>query len=361
MPTYVRVSEADLFAFTRRVFEAAGMPPGNAALVADNLTQGELHGLGSHGVSRLLAIYVKRLRMGAINPHPNVTVVRRTGSTAVVDGDNGPGAVVGTAAMRLALELAQEHRSGWVAARNSNHYGAAFLYTRMALPQGMIGFSTTAAVPQVAPFGGDAAALGTNPLCIAVPGGERGPIILDMATTVVARGKVQLAALEGKPIPPGWAVDAQGRPTTDAAAAVKGRMLPLGGYKGYGLALMVEVFSSILSGAEFGQGIGELFADFDRGQRMGHFFGALDVAAFLPVEEFRRRIDDLITYLKGMPLAEDAEEILIPGEPEARKAAEYRLAGIPIEREVVATLNDVAAELGVPPLPLRDTTRVNTD
>lgn len=350
MPTYVRVSESDLFAFTQRVFVAAGMPPENAALVADNLTQGELHGLGSHGVSRLLPVYVKRVRVGAFNPTPDVKVVRRQGSTAVVDGDNGPGAVVGTAAMKLALELAQEHGSGWVAARNSNHFGAAFLYTRMALPLGMIGFSTTAAVPQVAPFGGNAAALGTNPLCIAVPGGERGPIILDMATTVVARGKVQLAALEGKPIPLGWAVDAQGRPTTDPVAGSKGRMLPLGGYKGYGLALMVEVFSSLLTGAAFGKGIGELFADFDRGQRMGHFFGALDVSAFMPVDAFRRRVDELIAYVKGMPLAEDAEEILVPGEPEARKAAEYRVTGIPIEQDVLATINTVAADLGVDPL-----------
>jgi len=350
MPTYVRVTESDLFAFTRRVFEAAGMSPENAALVANNLTQGELHGLGSHGVSRLLAIYVKRVRAGAVNANPNLAVVRRKGSTAVVDGDNGPGAVVGTAAMRLALELAQEHSSGWVAARNSNHYGAAFLYARMALPLGMIGFSTTAAVTQVAPYGGNAAALGTNPVCIAVPGGERGPIIVDMATTVVARGKVQLAALEGKSIPLGWAVDAQGRPTTDAAAAAKGRMLPLGGYKGYGLALMMEVFSSILSDSAFGRGIGGLFADFDRGQRLGHFFGALDVSAFMPVDTFRGRIDDLIVYIKGMPLAEGADEILVPGEPEARKAAEYRVAGIPIEQDVVATMNGVAAELGVSPL-----------
>jgi len=350
MATYVRVSESDLFDFTRRVFVAAGMPPENAALVADNLTQGELHGLGSHGVSRLLPVYVKRVRVGAFNSTPNVTVVQRKGSTAVVDGDNGPGAVVGTFAMDLALELAQEHSSGWVVARNSNHYGAAFLYTRKALPLGMIGFSTTAAVPQVAPYGGNAAALGTNPLCIAVPGGERGPIILDMATTVVARGKVQLAALEGKPIPLGWAVDAQGRPTTDPVEGSKGRMLPLGGYKGYGLAVMVEVFSSILSGAAFGRGIGELFADFDRGQGMGHFFGALDVSAFMPVDAFRRRIDDLIAYLKGMPLAEGAEEILVAGEPEARKAAEYRVTGIPIEQDVLATINGVAAELGVSPL-----------
>jgi LDH2 family malate/lactate/ureidoglycolate dehydrogenase len=361
MPTYVRVTEPDLFAFTRRVFEAAGMPPENATLVADNLTQGELHGLGSHGVSRLLPVYVKRLRVGAVNASPNVTVVRRKGSTAVVDGDNGPGAVVGTFAMNLALELAQEHSAGWVAARNSNHYGAAFLYARMALPLGMIGFSSTAAVPQVAPYGGNAAALGTNPLCIAVPGGERGPIILDMATTVVARGKVQLAALEGKSIPLGWAVDAQGRPTADAVAGSKGRMVPLGGYKGYGLALMVEVFSSILAGAAFGRGIGELFADFDRGQRMGHFFGALDVAAFMPVEQFRRRIDDLIAYVKGMPLAEDAEEILVPGEPEARKAAEYRVAGIPIEQDVLATMNGVAAELGVEPLRAIDGTQMNAN
>jgi L-2-hydroxycarboxylate dehydrogenase (NAD+) len=353
MTVYERVDEAELLRFTTELLAATGTPRENAAIVADNLVQGELHGLGSHGVSRLLDIYVKRLCAGGINQRPKISVVQRRGSTAVVNGDYGPGAMVGQYAMRLAIELAKEHGSGWVTAHHSSHYGAAFLFAREALPLGMIGFSTTAAVPTVTPFGGRSKALGTNPLCIAVPGGQRGNIILDMATSVVARGKIQLAALEGKSIPLGWAVDAEGQPTTDPVAAAKGWGLPLGGdsgYKGYGLALMVEIFSSILAGAPFGSQIGGLFFDLDRSQDMGHFFGALDVAGFMNVDAFRARIDELIAYIKSVPKAEGVDEILVPGEPEARMAAQYRVEGIPLAEDVLATINQLAAEMSVAPL-----------
>ncbi len=350
MPVYRRIAAAEIERFARQVLETAGLPPEHAAVVADNLTQGELHGLGSHGVSRLLDINTRRFQAGGFNPRPEIRLLRRHKGTAVVDGDDGPGAVVGRFAMNLALELAAEHGSGWVTARNSAHFGAAFLFAREALPRDMIGFASTAAVPQVAPFGGRERALGTNPICVAVPGGERGNIILDMATTVVARGKVQLYALEGKPLPPGWAIDAEGRPTTDAVAGSKGSMLPLGGYKGYGLALMVEVFSSILAGAQFGDRIGGLFTGLDEPQRMGHFFGAMEIEGFMDPAEFRRGIDELIANDKGNPLAEGYDEILVPGEPEARKAAEYGRDGIPVAEDVIAILNGLGAEHGVAPL-----------
>ena len=237
--------------------------------------------------------------------------------------------------------------------RNSSHYGAAFLFAREALPKGMIGFSMTSAVPQMAPWGGREKGLGTNPICIAVPGGERGDVILDMATTVVARGKVQLAALEGKDIPLGWAVDGDGQPTTDAVEASKnGRMLPLGGYKGYGLSLMVEIFCSVLSGASITNEIGSLFGDLKEPPNIGHFFGAMDVSTFMPLGLFRSRTDWLIESLKSVPLEEGTEEILVPGEPEARKAAQYRAEGIPLAVDVIDTLNETGASLGVSPLAL---------
>jgi LDH2 family malate/lactate/ureidoglycolate dehydrogenase len=334
MPVYRRIAAAEIERFARQVLETAGLPPEHAAVVADNLTQGELHGLGSHGVSRLLDIYTRRFQAGGFNPRPEIRLLRRHKGTAVVDGDDGPGAVVGRFAMNLALELAAEHGSGWVTARNSAHFGAAFLFAREALPRDMIGFASTAAVPQVAPFGGRERALGTNPICVAVPGGERGNIILDMATTVVAHGKVEVCH----------------RPTTDAVAGSKGSMLPLGGYKGYGLALMVEVFSSILAGAQFGDRIGGLFTGLDEPQRMGHFFGAMEIEGFMDPAEFRRGIDELIAYVKGNPLAEGYDEILVPGEPEARKAAEYGRDGIPVAEDVIAILNGLGAEHGVAPL-----------
>ncbi len=299
----------------------------------------------------MLDVYTRRFEAGGFNSRPHIRELRRHKGTAVVDGDDGPGAVVGRYAMNLALELAAEHGSGWVTARNSSHFGAAFLFAREALPRDMIGFASTAAVPQVAPFGGRERALGTNPICIAVPGGERGNIILDMATTVVARGKVQLYALEGKPLPPGWAVDADGRPTTDAVAGANGSMLPLGGYKGYGLALMVEVFSSILAGAQFGNHIGGLFTGLDQPQRMGHFFGAMEIAGFMDPAEFRRGIDDLIAYVKSNPLAEGSDEILVPGEPEPAKPPSTAATASPWPRTVIAIMNDLAPRAASPRWP----------
>lgn len=353
MTVYQRVTERELYRFTEQVLAAAGAPAENAAIIADNLVQGELHGLGSHGPSRLLVIYAQRVMAGGVNPRPSITVVRRAKTTALIDGDDGPGAVVGQYAMRMALDMAKEFGSGWVAARNSQHYGAAFLFAREALPLGMIGFSTTAAVPTVSAYGSRSKTLGTNPLCIAVPASKYGSVILDMATSTVARGKIQLYALEGKPIPLGWAVDEHGRPTTNPVVAAKGWGLPLGGYKGYGLALMVEVFSSILAGPAFGAQIGGLFTDATKPQDLGHFFGALDISGFMPLDEFRERMDALVDYVKCQPLDEGCDEILVPGEPEKRYAEAYRRDGIPLAEDVLETLNKLGRELGVAPLATR--------
>ncbi len=346
--TSARVREAELLRFASEVFIAVGTPPEHAAVVADNLVQGELHGLASHGVSRLLEVYAERLAGGGINLHPDIQVVRRDRGCALVDGDDGPGAVVGRRAMELAIELAHEHGSGWVAVRNSSHYGAAFLFARLAFAHDMIGFSTTNTVPQVAPTGGRDKLLGTNPLCIAVPGGQRGPIILDMATSQTARGKVQVAAIDGKPIPLGWGVDKDDRPTTDAAKVW--RLLPLGGYKGYGLALMLEILSAVLSGAMVGNQVGNMFDAPAAHQGIGHFFGALDLSAFGDPAAFRERMDALVDYVKSSALEAGAEEILVPGEPEARAAATNRREGIPLSEDVQAIMLRVAQRYGVRPL-----------
>lgn len=350
MTVYQRIDQAELERFTRAIFEAVGVPPENAAQVADNLVQGELHGLGSHGVSRLLPVYAERFLAGGINPRPQVRVAQRDRGAAVVDGDGGPGAVVGQFAMSLALDLAREHGSGWVAVRNSNHFGACFLYAQRAMLLGMIGLTTTNAVPQVAPYGGRENRLGTNPICIAIPGARQN-ILLDMATSVVARGKVQVAALEGKSIPLGWALDKEGRGVTDPNLAAS--LLPAGGYKGYGLALVVEVLSALLSGAAFGRQLGGLFTDYERTQQMGHFFGAWDIAAFTSVDAFRTCVDALMDEIKATPLAAGFDKILMPGEPEQRKAAEYRVEGIPLAEDVLASFQTLAARLGMPVLRTR--------
>jgi len=350
MTVYHRVTEQELLRFTQQAFEAIGVSTRNAAIIADNLVQGEIHGLPSHGVSRLLPAYLRRLRAGGTNLNPDIRVVRRQKGCAIVDGDEGPGAVVGDYAMHLAMDLAREHGSGWVAVRNSSHFGAAFLFARQALSEGMIGFAATNSVVQMAPYGGREKVLGTNPLCVAVPGGERGDIILDMATSAVARGKIQMAALEGKEIPLGWVVDENDQPTTDPNRAA--RLLPLGGYKGYGLALVVEILTAVLSGARFSVDVGSLFQHPEGHQSIGHFFGAIDIRCFLSLDEFKQRMDALIQLMKSVPLAPDATEILVPGEPEARKAKAHRRDGIPLSEAVLAILEGLASELGIRPLTL---------
>jgi len=343
----VRVAENELLRFATEIFQAVGVPAEHARTVADNLVQGELHGLASHGVSRLLEVYAERFVGGGINPRPAVKVVRQDRGCALVDGDNGPGAVVGTAGMTLAIELAREHGSGWVAVRNSSHYGAAFLYARLAMEEGMIGFSSTNTVVQQAPFGGRTKLLGTNPLCIGVPGGVHGPIILDMATSQTARGKIQVAAIDGKEIPLGWAVDRQDRPTTDPNQAW--RLLPLGGYKGYGLALMMEILSAVISGAAVGNQVGEMFNHPATHQGIGHIFGALDLSGFGSLEAFRERMDALIEYIRACE-PEEGGEVLLPGEPEARAAAVNRREGIPLSEDVFAIMERLGAQYGVPGL-----------
>lgn len=347
-PCRVRAEELDRV--TREVLQRVGLSAEHAATVARALVEAELRCQGSHGVSRLLDIYVDRLRQRATNPSPRIRVVARRGGTAVVDGDNGPGQVVGCHAMGLALDLAAEHGIGTVAVRGSNHYGAAAFYLREALERGCIGWTTTNAPPNMPPWGGRRPVLGTNPLAVAVPGGEGGPILLDMATSVVAKGKIQLMAKEGHTtIPAGWALDAEGRPTQDLAAAAAGMMLPVGGPKGYGLALLVEVFSALLSGADYGPHLGNMYTDFDRGQNVGHAFGALEISAFLPLEAFRARMDEMVAEIKAVPLAPGCDEILLPGEIEARCEARYRAEGIPMDGAVLAEIARIAREWGVEP------------
>lgn len=346
--TPVRVCEAELLRFATEVFAAVGVPTPQAAVVADNLVQGELHGMASHGVSRLLEVYAERFAGGGVNPLPQIQVVHRDRGCAVVDGDNGPGAVVGKAAMTLAIELAREHGSGWVGVRNSNHYGAAFIFARMAIAHDMIGITSTNTVPQMAPIGGRDKLLGTNPLCFAIPGGQLGPVVLDMATSQTARGKVQVAAVDGKPIPLGWGVDKDDQPTTDPSKVW--RLLPLGGAKGYGLALVLEILSAVLSGALIGNRVGEMFNSPSRPQGLGHIFGAWDLSAFGDPAAFRQRMDDLLAYIKASEREAGVQEILAPGEPEARAAAENLRNGIPLSEDVRAIMERLAQRYGVRPL-----------
>ncbi len=344
--TKASISAPDLKAWITRVLVRVSVPEEEAAVATDVLVDTSLRGVDTHGVL-LLPYYVQSLRSGAIDPRPQIRVERTGPATATVDGDNGLGHVVGVRAMREAIELARKSGLGAVAVRSSNHFGAAGYYARLATPEGMLGLALTNSSPGQAPWGAGEAFLGTNPLAFAAPGGIEGGFALDMATTQVAYGKVSLAARLGERIPIGWAVDKEGRPTEDPQAALEGRMLPLGGYKGYGLALMVEILTGILTGAGFGPHVSE---PGEHKENVGHFFLALDVGRFMPLEEFRGRMKQMADEIHALPLAEgferDPSGARFPGEIELEAAERRGREGIPLPGFLVSELEKVGEEVG---------------
>ncbi len=344
-----------LFTFAEQVFLAMGCPPDDATLATETLLAADLRGVDSHGVARLSG-YVRLWEAGRINARPRVGVTYETPSTAVVDGDGGLGLVVGPRAMRVALQKAAQVGTGWVSVRNSNHFGIAGYHAMLALAQDMIGVAMTNASPLVAPTFSLDRLLGTNPIAVAVPAGEQPDFVLDMATTTAANGKLEIAQRQGLPIPEGWAQDAAGHPSTDAQAVKNGgALLPLGGatgsHKGYGLGAVVDIFSAVLSGANYGPWVPPFVAFLQPpadpvGQGIGHFFGALRVDAFRPAAEFKTHMDHwLTTFRQARAVA--GKQVLIPGDPERETAAHRLLNGIPLLEAVVQDLEGVGAKLGV--------------
>lgn len=348
-------SYAQLFRFTEQVFLALGCPPADATLATETLLAADLRGVDSHGVARLSG-YVRLWEAGRINPAPRVGVAYETPSTAVVDGDGGLGLVVGPKAMRVAIEKAQLAGTGWVSVRNSNHFGIAGYHAMLALPHDMIGLAMTNASPLVAPTYSLDRLLGTNPIAVAIPAGEQPDFVLDMATTTAANGKLEIAQRKNLPIPTGWAQDVEGRPSTDANAVKNGGALqPLGGetgsHKGYGLGAVVDIFSAVLSGANYGPWVPPFVAFLQPpadpvGQGLGHFFGALRVDAFRPAAEFKQHMDQWITTFRNARALE-GQKVLIPGDPEREMAAERMLGGIPLLEKVVDDLVATGEKFGV--------------
>lgn len=334
------------------------MPAEDAALAADVLLAADLRGIDSHGVARLRG-YCEVLRSGLVNPTPELRVVRETLTTATVDGDNGLGLVVGPRANELAMEKALDAGSGWIAVRNSNHFGIAGYYVLKALERDLIGWAMTNSSALVAPLFGIGRMLGTNPLAIAFPGLDEPPIVIDFATSAVAFGKIEIARRMGQPIPEGWAVDMGGRPATDPQAVYDGgALLPLGstreqgGHKGYALAMMVDVLSAVLSGANWGPFAPAFVIEQEPagrvGEGIGHFFGALRIDGFIDPDEFKRQVDHLVRTLRATPPAPGTGGPLIPGDPERAAEAARRRDGIPLIPAVAADLEALAAETGVP-------------
>jgi LDH2 family malate/lactate/ureidoglycolate dehydrogenase len=324
----------------------------DAATVADVLVASDVRGIASHGMARL-AYYALSLENGGIDPRAVPVVARESATTAVLDARDGLGHPVGVRAMRLAIEKAAAHDLGMVTVRHSNHYGIAGYYAMMALERDMIGISLTNTHPGVAPTGGRSRVYGTNPIAIAVPAAGPVPFVLDMATSAVPYGRLEVASRRGTALAEGWALDATGSPTVDAAAAMAGMLLPLGGaaitsgYKGYGLGLAVEMLSAVLPGALYGPLV-HAMADGGTPSDLGQFFMAINVAAFDDPDAFKERAGDLLRLVKESPRAEGMPEILVAGEKEQRATVISRRLGVPIEEPVAVVLEEMAARYGIP-------------
>ena len=335
-----------------RFFLKLGVPRRDAEIAAEVLVLADLRGVDSHGIIRLNSYYGSRILKGTVNPLSPVTVIKETATTLALDGGSGLGMVVGRGAMERCIEKADQNGLAMVTVRNSNHYGIAGYYAMMALPHDMIGISFTNAQPLVAPTYGRTAILGTNPIAVAAPAKEERPFVLDMATSIVPIGRVAVYEKEGREVPMGWGVDSSGQVTTDPTAIIKGgALMPLGGtdlmrgYKGYGLAMLVDIFSGVLSGAAFGNNVGR--PGQSKGSNVGHFFAAVKIEAFRPLEEFKADLDALMRQMKDAPKAAGQERIYIHGEKEFELAEKYEREGVPLIEEVVKSLKEAGHNIGV--------------
>jgi LDH2 family malate/lactate/ureidoglycolate dehydrogenase len=347
-----------LHRLTSDIFAAHGVPRNDADRVAECLVEADLRGVASHGVGRI-PIYTERLRRKLVNPTPSLATERAMTVAARVDGDNGLGFVVGTRAMELAIEIAGTHGVGLVLAHRSTHYGMAASYLMQALEAGFCAFAFTNASPAMPIWGGRDAFLGTSPFAFAAPGGDGcPPVVIDMAMSVVARGKIRRAMQRGEKIPEGWALDAEGRATTDAKAGYEGVVLPAAGVKGSALSLMMEILAGVLSGAAFGGEVRNQYVDFEQPQNVGHCFLALKPDLFMPRAELAQRMGDLARRAKSGARAQGVDEILLPGEPEARIAARRRVEGIPLDASELAT---VIAEADAVKVEVPDSLRASAD
>lgn len=337
-----RISAEQLLDFISSVFASAGVPEPEARLVADSLVQADLWGHQSHGVLRA-PWYMARLTSGVMKAVTDPKLIVDAGAIALIDGQDGIGQVLAAHATRQAITRAKAHGVGAVGVRNSNHFGTAMYYTRMAANEGCIAFLSTNASPAMAPWGGRRKTVGTNPWSIAAPGGKHAPMMLDIANTGVARGKIYLAKQKGQTIPANWAMSADGAPTTDPAEAIAGIILPMAEHKGYAIAVMMDVLSGLLTGSSFGARVNGPYVA-DKASGCGHMMIALNVAAFQTVPEFEERMAKLISELKSVPRAQGFDEVFYPGEIEARNEIKHRREGIELPDDTVRDLAKLAQE-----------------
>jgi LDH2 family malate/lactate/ureidoglycolate dehydrogenase len=339
------IKPEELVAFAQAVYESTGVPSEDAYLAADTLVQADLWGHQSHGLLRL-AWYYARLKSGAMKAQTKTNLVVDSSAIAVLDGGDGVGQVIAKQAIEESIARAKKHSVGIVSVRNSNHFGTCMYFTRMGAKNGCITILMSNAGPNMAPWGGRKKKIGTNPWSIAVPGGKHGAVVMDMANSGVARGKIYLAQKRRQPIPNDWAIDKDGRPTTDPQAAIEGFILPMAGHKGYVMGVMVDILSGVLSGSSF---LDQVHGPYDPVNRSGagHLAISLNVAAFQPLAEFDQRMDEYIHSLKDVPLAEGHQQVYFPGEMEAQADLENRRQGLLLPEDTLQSLKQVAIESGL--------------
>jgi len=340
-----RVDAGQLGALIGTVFVSCGMREEDAKILAESLVGSDLRGIHSHGVMRV-PDYVEKLTTGGVNPRGAPKVVGGRGAVVVVDGGNSMGQIGSTFAMSRAIELAHEHGLGAAALRGSNHCGAMDRYAMMALAHGMIGLATTNALPTMAPWGGAEKIVGINPIAVALPGGEERPVVLDVAFGATAHGKIRIYQQKGHPLPKGWALDSDGVPTTDPAAALCGLILPIGAFKGVGLAMIAGMLSSLLSGAAYGLESGNMIDGAVAGSD-GQFFLAIDVASFEDPVRFGARADVIVRQVHDARRAPGVDRLYVPGEMEAEFTDAYLREGIPLNAQTLADLAALVRSRGV--------------
>jgi LDH2 family malate/lactate/ureidoglycolate dehydrogenase len=344
----LRVPAQNLEDFTARAFRAVGIPANEAKSIAELMVRADVQGSEGHGVFRLPQ-YIRRIKAGAVNLNPNIRVVREAAGMALVDGDNGMGHLVMRFAAEKAIEKARTAGIAWVGVKWSNHAGPASLYACMPLEHDMAGLYLAVGNANHLPaWGGLDMLLSTNPIAVAVPAGEEPPIVLDMATTVAAYGKVKTKAQRGELMPEGWMMGRDGRPLTDPRRASEGFLLPIGGYKGYGLALIFGLLAGTLNGAAMGKDVVDFNADDTTPTNTGHVIVAINVAAFQPVAEFKKNVDVLVRDIRKSERLPGVDRIRLPGEGSQAARADRAKNGIPLPAQLVASLNQLAAELKIP-------------
>jgi len=346
------LSIADAENFISSALQAEKVPAGDADIIANLMVKSDLAGADGHGIFRLPA-YLKRIRAGGVNLNPNIHIEREQGATALINGDNALGHLVMNKAVDLAIKKVKQHSVCWVGSHFGNHSGAASVYVRKLAEHGYIGiYMAVGNANHMAPWGGIDLLLSTNQIAIAVPAGDEPIVLLDIATTVAAYGKVKVAAQKGESIPDDWMIDRQGKPITDPKRSSEGSLLPIGGYKGYGLAVMIGLLAGALNNAAVGKGTVDFNAHHDLITNTGQTIIAVDPSAFGDKEAFVQRVIDLVSDLKNSSTLPGVKEIRVPGEGAAKTMAERTRVGIPLSPELIEALNTCAQECGIPALKL---------